>query len=877
MAFTLRNNLRKAIFILLLLSPFILSEDPTEIDIENETTFKLKEKKTLKIKLNNSHDYYKITIKKHRIISDIEVDQTNYLLSYYQKDREFKNRKQFTQGEGKVEMWLSKAQVDNEFYIEIEKDRIFTIEVTMDINLDRYNNTELEIEKQFNYYVSEENQMMKFKMKEIPDRIKKLIPDVNNYILTVWVKGNKNISSKLEGISCDRPSEKYNYYRINMTDLVNKTFELTVNGTINDLINIGTLIFHKETDEEGEIYATVELFDTLDGLELAVFLKPNERVSFKYRATLLGPLGYLVDINNNLQNLNYIGVNEFSAMKTHNFTSSEESFYIIQLPPKTSPLNKFYIDYPEIIGVNYFRMISPNRNIGILPMKIDNFKFFTYEIIPLGGEIEVSIYDCEDYPSCSLNTTNKLSDYETFSYTFRKDDWDDEISPMSKKQKMLSISCKSGISLINENFCAVSTIMRTDENIIPTQLVYYNFTNQEFPVTRYIKKGDKNVYEIKKNLDVYMNIEILSGKAEITTEPEINDKFVEGNKKLFKIGENQNVKITIKASKDCVYRIIDYDSMLKNNYLLLGSSYLFNLKEKMNLRPYGYLEDRLSLSRKYYLGIYPIDNCKFEVESYEKNNNTDFYQFISNNLNNFYNITKSDLSSTSPCLFYTSNYKLDNKMGISLEEYSNQTILFNKDNKEFYFSFAHVQKDKNVSINFVLDKEDDSFKVKIKLNDKEYNSKEIEINFEERTIELKASDIQDKCENFYPVCKILISVTSNKEEETLLTIGINDEREDNEGNEEEEEKDEEEENGEEERKKSDNNSGKTNPGGNKDDGDDDDDKVLIIVLCSVGVVLIVGIVITIILCRTKSENKNLADTVNKISFQDEDGRDTLLG
>ena len=874
MAFTLRNNLRKAIFILLLISPFILSEDPTEIDIEKETTFKLKEKKTLKIKLNNnSHDYYKITIKKHGIIdSDIEVDQTNYLLSYYQKDHEFKNRKQFAQGEGKVEMWLNKAQVDKEFYIEIEKVRIVTLEVTMDINLDRYNNTELEIEKQFNYYVSEENQMMKFKMKEISDRIKKLIPDVNNYILTVWVKGNKNISSKLEGISCDKPSEKYNYYRINMTDLVNKTFELTVNGTINDLINIGALIFHKETDEEGEIYVTVELFDTLDGLELAVFLKPNERVSFKYRATLKGPLGYLVDINNNLQNLNYIGVNEFSAMKTHNFTSSEESFYIIQLPPKTSALNKFYIDYPEIIGVNYFRMISPNRNIGILPMKIDNFKFFTYEIIPLGGEIEVSIYDCEDYPSCSLNTTNKLSDYETFSYTFSKDDWDDEISPMSKKQKMLSISCKSGISLISDNFCAVSTIMRTDENIIPTQLVYYNFTNQEFPVTRYIKEGDKNLYEIKKNHDVYMNIEILSGKAEITTEPEIKEKFVEGNKKLFKIEKNQNAKITIKASKDCVYRIIDYNNMLKNNYLLLGSSYLFNLKEKMNLRPYGYLEDRLSLSRKYYLGIYPIDNCKFEVESYEKNNNTDFYQFISNNLTNFYNITKSDLSSTSPCLFYTSNYKLDNKMGISLEEYSNQAILFNKDNNEFYFSFAHVQKDKNVSINFVSDK-NVTFSVNIKLNDKEYKTNE-KINFDNPTIELKSSDIRDRCENFYPICKIFISVTSNNEEETLLTIGINDDKEnkDNEGNEEEENgeeegKGEEEENGEEEEESS-KNSGKEG---------DDDDKVLLIVLCCVGVILIVGIVITILLCRTKSENKNLAETVNKISFQDEDGRDNLLG
>ena len=164
MAFTLRNNLRNAIFILLLLSPFILSEDPTTIDIETESEFKMGEKKTLKINLkNNSADYYKLTIKRSSILEHI-----NYILSYYQKDLEFKNRKQFSKGEDKVEMWLNKAQVDNEFFIEIEaEDKPLYNNNTMEINLDRYNNTELEIEKQFNYYVSEENQMMKFKMNPV--------------------------------------------------------------------------------------------------------------------------------------------------------------------------------------------------------------------------------------------------------------------------------------------------------------------------------------------------------------------------------------------------------------------------------------------------------------------------------------------------------------------------------------------------------------------------------------------------------------------------------------------------------------------------------------------------------------------------------------
>ena len=74
---------------------------------------------------------------------------------------------------------------------------------------------------------------------------------------------------------------------------------------------------------------------SLDGLELAGYLKPIERVGFKYRKLIQGLLGYLVNMNNNLQNLKYIGIRELNTIKTHQFTSSEESFYIILLPPKT--------------------------------------------------------------------------------------------------------------------------------------------------------------------------------------------------------------------------------------------------------------------------------------------------------------------------------------------------------------------------------------------------------------------------------------------------------------------------------------------------------------------------------------------------------------
>ena len=530
MSSILKNNLSKIFYILLILVSYILSEKSyTTIDLGKGNEFYLDKEEDLKVLNFSEYDYYKITIEKKIEIGSL-LDHNNYLLSFYQNDSEFQNRRQFSQGKGKVEMWLNKAQVDTEFYLRVETDNNDNLFKNMSLNLEGYNFTELEIEKQFTYFVSEENKVMKFKLKELELKIiKEISPDLNNYILTIWAKGNKNVESVMEGFAPEIPSDKYkNYYRLNMTELINNfTFELTINGEINDLINVGVLIFHIEKDNEGEIYVTREIGETMDGLELTGYLKPNERVGVKYlKALFKGPLGYFADFNNNLQNLIYIGAKEEGLHIIEQFTSSEESFYTIQLPQITIT-KTFYSEYPQIMGVNYFRMISEKEQIGIIPMKLEDFEFLTYEVIPVGGEIEVSIFNCSNYPSCSpkKGSTKNLSDYETFSYTFRKDEWYEEISPMSKNQTMLVISCKNKINREKE-YCELVTNMRTDKNIITN-----HFANQELHVTRYIRKGDENKYKIKEDHKIYMNVEILSGKVEITYNGE--KKFEMGTQKNY--------------------------------------------------------------------------------------------------------------------------------------------------------------------------------------------------------------------------------------------------------------------------------------------------------------------------------------------------------
>ena len=216
-----------------------------------------------------------------------------------------------------------------------------------------------------------------------------------------------------------------------------------------------------------------------------------------------------------------------------------------------------------------------------------------------------------------------------------------------------------------------------------------------------------------------------------------------------------------------------------------------------------------------------------------------------------------------------------------MEDNSYQTFLFNNDNSKFTFSYPYTQNDDNVIIYFSLLK-GGSYTVEITLNDKEYKYDSTNTINSNKKIELEASTLKKECEDFNSICKIIISVLSNIKSESILTIGINndevpieeeepiDDGEEEKGGEEEKSREEEGKSGEEE------NSGKEEEEKRAgDDDDDDDNKVLIVCLCCGGVVIII-LIIVIVLCRTKHSNKNLADTVNKISFEDEDGRDKLL-
>ena len=97
--------------------------------------------------------YIKITV--------IGSSSSNTIISYYQHDSSFKDRKQLSQNNtnyGTVVMWLNKEQIKDIFYLSIE----FENPDSYNINITYHDYIDIYLKEQYIYYVNEENKEMNF-------------------------------------------------------------------------------------------------------------------------------------------------------------------------------------------------------------------------------------------------------------------------------------------------------------------------------------------------------------------------------------------------------------------------------------------------------------------------------------------------------------------------------------------------------------------------------------------------------------------------------------------------------------------------------------------------------------------------------------------
>ena len=493
-------------------------------------------------------------------------------------------------------------------------------------------------------------------------------------------------------------------------------------------------------------------------------------------------------------------------------------------------------------------------------MKPDqDFNYLTYEIFPISGNISASIYKCENYPLCHIDENNiekleKIKDFQSFYYTYSKNEWDKDISPISKRQNMLLITCKDGLrdNEKGKDICTFNINMKTNKNEVKNT----DFTHVFPPYKRFIRKDNEDKYLFEgKNHPIYLYIEILSGKINIEINPNnYAQKYENENKILYMIPKNIDIKISIKANENSVYSIND-NYYIKNKNLKIGFNYLLNIEnnEEISLFPSDII-DNLEILQKQYIYDYLIKivpfNCDINIKTIKseaiKNNSNikkdeiyqDIFPISSPSLYKF-NVTNNGNAQNS-CLFYVLTYKLEafcsKSEGITLGDNTSQVFYFNSKKNSLIFSFPYTDTEKDIKIYFKLS--EGKYKIEIMINEEIIQKGNINSNKE---IHLKSKEIMQKCKDFIYICKILFYVeTENKEKDSKLEISLK--------------------------------SLKDSDG----EGDDDDDNKtkLIIILCISGFIIF-GIIAVIAYYFIKSyyKNKKLSQEVNQISFKESKKKD----
>ena len=770
---------------------------------------------------------------------------TNHIISYYQ-DKNLNERKQLSQSlNDKTIMWLSKSQIDKDFYLTIECANI-PCNFNLALKGKEEKEAELYADEQYTYYVTEQNKEMNFTLLCNTDNL-----DENITFIMVWVRGNYKIDIALFG--GERESYADNrYYRIQVREFKKSKYYLKIVAMEGDLINIGALLYPEYSDNTAGPIKTLE-----NGEEITGYIYGGLINYFKINKSER-TLGYYYDFNNKMKKDDFsIYENQYIFQSNEN----ETKFFSFQHIKTTKYDGKGNNKYsPLLDGIYYLKKIEEGTTIGLIPMKPDNnFNYLAYEVFPFTGEIKAFIYECQNYPLCHIDSetidkSEEIKGFQTFYKKFAKDELKN-ISPISKQQKMLLISC---VRSLNEDSTCISTIN------MKTNLKFINNTDffKEFPSSRkFLSKNDKDKYFLKgNNKEKLLYIELFSGNVEVNIEPkmELLEMAKKSGYQLYSIPENKDINITVTAKENSIYMINDNYNIKNNNNLYIGSNSLLNIGKNETVK-FEVNDLYPIISPVYnYIGIHYF-NCTIKIEvtgiieepiTQNLSTKNDFFQMFTNSLSNEKYLVSYNGNSNDNCLFYVNTYQYSSGYpftdGIPLKNNTEQLFGFDNYGKyALFLSFPHIKFEDNIYINFTLF-EEENYTVELLLND----HKEIYyINSSATNITLLSRETKNYCKNVNSICKLLLEVRDDNKEKKhpskfkIYILSNNKES----------------------------------------DKKDDSDTKLLIIICVVGSTLLIIIIVAVV-CLIKSFNKNkdLAKAVEKISFQDdkkeddEDGGETLL-
>ena len=681
--------------------------------------------------------------------------------------------------------------------------------------------------------------------------------------MTIWAKGYKSINSTLLGGDYEK-HEKFSAYIIELPVFNDNEYNLTVEGTIGDLIDVGVLVFKDQTlyIKEHKICQNETLIDWIECngflkrgvIDENCFLTQDSRLTYYNSFTFKDN----EDLNKMISNISQIETQEEYGRIICITLPSEihEVFYSFQVRKNLhySESNDYNKLYPALMGAFVNKLIYSN---GFFPRMLeDNSNYLTFNVYTT-GKLENSpfILNCDTYPSCSWDNiyTNKiipLKYYSTiYSISFNKSELIGDFNPIGKNKKIL---------VIPQNDYIKFSIYTDKTLIMPTDLaLQYNYIRKGSEDNLLLTRREGYINSFKHYY--FINIEKISGDISLINFNNKIEYYCYKNMHLFKSREEKYLflSLKIKAEKNSVYcikyyHLSDVDQNQAFYTYLLGSNFLFNVNLKsikmLTFTP-NYLWEKYFIEDvAIYLNVILI-NCT--TDDFIDFNATKFPPYQYSNLNySFYQlIMEPDVyvgtyskffrlfPSLGSCFVYVSNNYFPTNYSDSydyiqiLEENFPKAVVFNKTYNKYFFAFFFGETDKDLKIKF-YPLNNGKFELNLFINDLELEKK-YDIT-KKGNINLNNSSWKDICEDEKQMCKLTFSLLAkNTDKDYSIEITINPE------------------------------------GGDWDgdiDGDDDDNKnktILIIIISVFGSFLIIIIIILIIL-RCKKKNNKIREDIENI-------------
>ena len=678
--------------------------------------------------LNNSISLYKYNSNmEFKVISEGEANLLNYLkiqvdslynnenndnqfvISYYQQDSSFEERKQYSQSfTNSTFIWLNKNQINKNFYFSVECSNISICIYNLTIYKSDY--AELNFGDIYNYYVTKENKDMMFLINF--DSSKYFVNksySYSDYKLSFWARCGKSLNSTLNPQTVNSLiKDRYQAYLFTGKDINEnlKRFYLKVEGNIDDIINVGSLIF-----DEKNICPII--FKDI-GIEITGFFKKGlfEKNCFKF-SNISSDSIKEVDYDIGLpicNDLYYDSTNNFKLVcyKLNKKYTIDEYLYSLQYinngKKRTNLLS------PQIIGKNYVRRVEEGEIIGLIPFKLDaSFKFLSYYFLDLKGISESYIYECKSYPFCTIDSSSFKNSIQlrnisgSYSISYTNDEYGN-ISPIGKYQKILLIKIKSSGYLYD------ITIYTNGNNIIPFVMCnHYKYLRKENNENLMIYFDLILNKAVEEDMNVFVSLEILSGSAKVSLDSPKSSfiEVIENENKhsyIFSyVRKGKRSMLKIKANKNTVYKFfLNIDWAPNVYYFNVGNNYLYEFKD--NIKEYKLYFVSSSNSNKdksyVYFKFFQL-NCEIEVKKRANSKilptneelmskGEDIYQ---------YNVKRVDNKNES-CKFYVSTDSLDinkplNYMeAVTISNNITHYSIFNKEINKIKYFYPHSEIEK---------------------------------------------------------------------------------------------------------------------------------------------------------------------------------------